>query len=55
MVPIADHVFRFSPVRVRESDLSRFHGTNERLSIANLVEMADFYHRLLSAPGTAAP
>lgn len=55
MLPIADHVFRFSPVRVRESDLSRFHGTNERLSIANLVEMAGFYQRLLSAPDAAAP
>lgn len=55
MLPIADHVFRFSPVRVREADLSRFHGTNERLSVANLVEMAGFYHRLLSAPDATAP
>jgi carboxypeptidase PM20D1 len=55
MLPIADHVFRFSPVRVREADLSRFHGTNERLSIANLAEMAAFYQRLLSAPDAAAP
>jgi carboxypeptidase PM20D1 len=54
MVPIADHVFRFSPVRVRESDLSRFHGTDERLSVVNLAEMAAFYHRLLSAPDAKA-
>jgi carboxypeptidase PM20D1 len=53
MQPIADHVFRFSPVRARESDLSRFHGTNERLSIDNYAEMVSFYHRLLG--GTAAP
>ena len=33
MLPIADHVYRFSPVRVTDSDLSRFHGTNERLSV----------------------
>jgi carboxypeptidase PM20D1 len=55
MLPIADHVFRFSPVRVREADLSRFHGTNERLSVANLVEMVGFYQRLLSAPDAVAP
>jgi carboxypeptidase PM20D1 len=48
MLPIADHVFRFSPVRARDDDLSRFHGTNERLSIANYAEMVTFYHRLLS-------
>ena len=49
MLPIADHVYRFSPVRVTEKDLSRFHGTDERLSIANYAEMIAFYHRLISA------
>jgi len=47
MAGIADHVYRFSPVRAREEDLSRFHGTNERLSIRNYVEMIAFYHRLI--------
>lgn len=45
---IADHVFRFSPVRTRPEDLARFHGTDERLPIAHLAEMIRFYHRLLS-------
>ncbi|RVT48900.1 M20 family peptidase [Rubrivivax albus] len=43
----AGQVFRFSPVRAKPADLSRFHGTDERLSIDNLVEMIRFYHRLV--------
>ncbi|AMM26397.1 M20 family peptidase [Variovorax sp. PAMC 28711] len=40
-------VYRFSPVRVKAEDLARFHGTNERLAIANYAEMIQFYHHLL--------
>jgi carboxypeptidase PM20D1 len=55
MQAIADQVYRFSPVRAREEDLSRFHGTNERISLANYAEMIAFYHRLISsAAGVAA-
>lgn len=43
----ADQVFRFSPVRAKPADLARFHGTDERLSIDNLVEMIRFYYRLV--------
>jgi carboxypeptidase PM20D1 len=43
----AEQVFRFSPVRARPADLARFHGTDERLSVDNLVEMIRFYHRLV--------
>jgi carboxypeptidase PM20D1 len=49
MQPIADHVYRFSPVRVKEADLSRFHGTDERISIENYVQMIAFYHRLVTS------
>lgn len=58
---VADDVYRFSPVRARPEDLARFHGTDERLSVDNLVEMIRFYHRLLQRtagtvnPATAAP
>jgi carboxypeptidase PM20D1 len=44
---IADDVYRFTPVRANAQDLQRFHGTDERLSVANLAEMIRFYHRLL--------
>jgi len=47
MVAVSDNIYRFSPVRARSEDLSRFHGTNERISIANFVEAIRFYHQLL--------
>ena len=33
---VADNVYKFSPVRATPEDLKRFHGTNERISTANL-------------------
>jgi carboxypeptidase PM20D1 len=55
-VAVADAVYRFSPVRAAGSDLARFHGTDERLSVANLAEMIRFYHRLLQrSAGPASP
>lgn len=50
----ADAVYRFSPVRAKPEDLPRFHGTNERISIDNYVEMIQFYHQLLRNAGNAA-
>ncbi|MDB5618931.1 M20 family peptidase [Tardiphaga sp.] len=46
-VEIADNIFRFSPVRATAEDLKRFHGSNERLSVANYGDMIRFYRRLL--------
>ena len=53
MAAIADNVYKFSPVRARSEDLPRFHGTDERISVANYVELIRFYHRLISR--AAAP
>jgi carboxypeptidase PM20D1 len=44
---ITDNIFRFSPVRATSQDLTRFHGTNERLSISNYADMIRFYRRLI--------
>jgi carboxypeptidase PM20D1 len=44
---LTDHIYRFSPVRAKPEDLSRFHGTNERIAAANLAELVRFYHQLL--------
>jgi carboxypeptidase PM20D1 len=44
---IADQIYRFSPVRADAQDLARLHGTNERISVANLAELVRFYHQLL--------
>ena len=46
---LADNVYRFSPVRARPEDLPRFHGTDERISIANYVELIRYYRELLRA------
>ncbi|MEY2875203.1 MAG: hypothetical protein RLZZ373_2574 [Pseudomonadota bacterium] len=45
---IADNVYRFMPIRFNAEDLPRVHGTDERISVAQLADMVRFYHRLLS-------
>jgi len=43
-------------VRAKPEDLARFHGTNERISLANLADLIRFYHRLLqTSAGTPTP
>jgi len=49
MAAIADNIYRFSPVRARAEDLPRFHGTDERIAIANFAELIRYYHRLISS------
>ena len=51
---ISDHIFKFSPVRANAEDLKRFHGTNERLSVANYAEAIRFYHRLIGTASKAS-
>jgi carboxypeptidase PM20D1 len=55
---VSDAVYRFTPMQARSEDLSRFHGTNERLSIAAYGQMIQFYQQLLKnsagPPGPAA-
>lgn len=50
---ISQQVLRFSPVRASAQDLSRFHGTNERISLANLADLIRFYQRLLQTSAGA--
>lgn len=52
---LSDHIYRFSPVRAKPEDLSRFHGTNERIATANLAELVRFYHQLLRNTSATAP
>lgn len=53
--PVSDHIYRFSPVRAKPEDLARFHGTNERIAVANLGELVRFYHQLLRNLNAPAP
>ena len=52
---LTGNIYRFSPVRVKPQDLPRLHGTNERISVANLGELVRFYHQLLRNLNAPAP
>jgi len=54
MQGLADGVYRFSPVRATSRDLERFHGTDERISIANYVALIGYYERLIRDSGPSA-
>lgn len=44
---ICDHVYRLSPVLLTAADMERVHGNNERISIAALGKMVQFYVLLI--------
>jgi carboxypeptidase PM20D1 len=52
---VADNIYRFAPVRAGPADLARFHGTNERISVANYAELIQFYHQLLQNASALPP
>ncbi|KYQ93448.1 peptidase M20 family protein [Tieghemostelium lacteum] len=45
--PLTENIFRFCPLILENSDLSRFHGINERISIKNYKQIIDFYYHLI--------
>jgi carboxypeptidase PM20D1 len=50
---VADNAFRFNPMTVTQEDLTGFHGTNEKISVANLAQGIRTYVQILRH-GTAA-
>ena len=44
---VRDARYNFLPVTITEEDLSRVHGTNERIGVADYSRMIQFYARLL--------
>jgi len=36
------------PVLLHKSDISRFHGIDERISVRNYIQVVEFYHRLVT-------
>lgn len=44
---VADNSYRFNPMIVTQNDLSGFHGTNEKITVANLVQGTRTYVRIL--------
>ena len=49
--PVADGVYRFAPFTAAMSDLSRIHGTGERLAVADAGPAVAFYRRLIVRAG----
>jgi carboxypeptidase PM20D1 len=44
---LSRNVYRFLPIRMKEEDLGRLHGTNERVGVENYGEAVRFYAQLL--------
>jgi carboxypeptidase PM20D1 len=44
---VADDIYRFLPVRIRNEDLPRFHGIDERISVDGYADSVRFYRQLL--------
>ncbi|MFM9863211.1 MAG: M20 family peptidase [Micropepsaceae bacterium] len=54
--PLTKNVFRIIPGELKEGDLPRIHGTNERISVTSMQTIADFYYVLMSTmDGQTAP
>jgi carboxypeptidase PM20D1 len=41
------NIYKFAPILGDRSDLTRMHGTNERMSVENYVKVVQFFVRLL--------
>lgn len=49
---VADNAFRFNPMIVTSEDLTGFHGTNEKISVANLAQGTRTYIRIMKHGAT---
>ena len=44
---ICENVYRFTPLQVQREDLKRVHGLNERIGVADLAKMVQFFTQLI--------
>jgi carboxypeptidase PM20D1 len=44
---LTHNIFRFNPVLLHQGDLSRIHGTDERISVEAYARAVEFYMRLI--------
>ncbi|XP_028398192.1 N-fatty-acyl-amino acid synthase/hydrolase PM20D1.2-like [Dendronephthya gigantea] len=44
---LTSEVYRFMPSHIKMEDVSRIHGSNERISVKNYEETINFYYRLM--------
>ena len=52
---LTPRLYRLSPFLFELGDLKRVHGTDERLSVANLANGVRFYRRLIESSAPAQP
>lgn len=45
---VANNVYKYSPLVMDNSDMTRFHGTNERYAIKHYMELVEYYYALMS-------
>jgi carboxypeptidase PM20D1 len=45
---VADDAYRFNPMKLTPEDFTGFHGTNEKISVANLAQGARTYVRIIT-------
>ena len=48
---VADHIYRYAPMRMEMNDLSRIHGDNERIRIDALPGMVSYFRTVISEAG----
>ncbi len=48
---VANNTYRFMPIQLQKSDLSRIHGMNERVSVENYRQAIRFYRQLVVNSG----
>ena len=44
---LSDQIYRFMPVQLKQEDLTRIHGIDERISTESYKQMIRFYHQLI--------
>ena len=52
---VAENNYRFNPMVVTSEDTRGFHGTNERISIENMLKATGFYRQLMQSLAGEAP
>ncbi|MBR9922315.1 MAG: M20/M25/M40 family metallo-hydrolase [Bacteroidetes bacterium] len=48
---LSDQIYRFCPVQIDRSDLTRIHGIDERLAVDDYLNLIRFYHQLIRESG----
>jgi carboxypeptidase PM20D1 len=44
---VSKNIYRFLPVQVKKSELSRFHGLDERIAVEQYRQVVRFYRQLI--------